>query len=88
MTHVEAVAKEEIFSVQRRGHFHALSEADQQIRSEVLRRLPVSLHDALEIKAKEISSGTHANYVGLIQRWFEVVGLIMTFVAITLYDLG
>ena len=73
ITHVEAVAKEEISSMQRRGHFHAPSEADQQIRYEVLRPLPVSLHDALEIKAKEISSGTHASYVRLIQRWFEVI---------------
>ena len=60
--------------MQRRGHFHAPSEADQQIRSEVLSDLPVLLHNALEIKAKEISSGTHANYVGLIMRWFEAIG--------------
>ena len=54
ITHVDTVAKEEISSMQRRGHLHAPSEADQQIRSEVLRPLPVSLHYALEIKAKEI----------------------------------
>ena len=73
ITHVEAVAKEEISSKQRLGHFHTPSKADQQIRSEALRPLAVSLHDALEIKASEILPGTHANYVGLIQRWIEVI---------------